>query len=96
MEQMNKIIKSLNFQEDISSKLSMSDSIIKMTQAHQTWINDTNTISKALLKSISFNSNFLPKYISGLNSMTLGSNLASLNISSDIIASINNINKFDT
>lgn len=93
---MNKIIKNLNFQEDISSKLSMSDSIIQMTQAHQTWINDTNTISKALLKSISFNSNFLPKYISGLNSMTLGSNLASLNISSDIIASINNINKLQS
>jgi hypothetical protein len=96
MDQINKIIKSLNFADEISSKLSMSDSILQITQAQQTWINDTNTISKALLKSISYNNNFLPKNIAGFNSMNLGSNLASLNISADIITSINNINKLQS
>ena len=96
MDQINKIIKSLNFAYEISSKLSMSDSILQITQAQQTWINDTNTISKALLKSISYNNNFLPKNIAGFNSMNLGSNLASLNVSNNIIASINEISKLQS
>ena len=96
MDQIDKIIKSLNFAGEISSKLSVSDSILQMTQAQQIWINDTTSISKALLKSISYNHNFLAKNIAGLNSMNLGSNLASLNISHDIISSIKEISKLQS